>query len=435
MAYKKEYVESKYPLQNNGLYSHLQNQLEIQNAILQFAKKLLQLETTEDIVWAITEDIFQKINFHDCIIYLKDEDSQKFVQRAAHGPKNPSPKQIKNQLSLNIGDGIVGHVAKTGEPEIIGDTRKDPRYIADDQIRLSEITVPILSNEEVIGIIDAEHPEPNYFNEQDLEYLKLVASLSAVTLKNALVKENLEKEITKRTFKLKSALESLQKSNEDLKNFAHVISHDLKQPLRTINAFITLIQRKEIELSEKSKEYFLFISEASIRMQNVINGLLHFSKVSNLDNDQQLFDLNITIKSIIEDLKYHIEETNTQIKYKAFPKIFGFEILIKQVFQNIIANAIKFRKQNVAPEIIINHKENESHHIFTITDNGIGIKKTYHKKVFDMFERLHSDKEYEGTGMGLSFCKKIVERHQGTITINSKGLNTGTSVQFSISKD
>lgn len=419
----------------------LRAQLEIQNAILCFAKELLTLNKSDDIVWAITENVIKKLNFYDCVLYLIDPVSNKLVQRSAYGLKNPKPKLITNPLALSIGEGVVGTVAQTGIAEIIPDTRQDNRYISDEGTRLSEITVPIMIDDKVIGIIDAEHPEANYFTEQHLVSLNNIASLSAVTLQNALNKENLqiqkdnlEIEIGKRTQKLEQAFNELQRSNEELKNFAHVVSHDLKQPLRTINAFINLIQKKEIGLSEKSKEYLSFVSDGSIRMREIINGLLAYSSVTNLDHRETEFKLSKIVKEVIEDLTKQIEESKTKIIVGNLPTLIGYKSLIKQIVQNLVSNSIKFRQKKIDPVIEISSRQDDDFFYISIKDNGIGIPDHKKEKVFELFHRVHSNQEFEGTGMGLSFCKKIVEWHKGTISIDSDGSNTGTTIVFSLSK-
>lgn len=419
----------------------LRSKLAIQEAILTYAMELLKLNKSEDIVWAITENVIKKLNFYDCVIYLIDPTSMKLVQRSAHGPKNPNPKQIINPMELSIGEGVVGTVAQTGVAEIINDTRLDERYILDKGSGLSEITVPIIIDGKVIGVIDAEHPDPNYFNEQHLQSLNNIASLSAVTLQNALTKEqleiqkdNLEIEIEARTEKLEIALTELQRSNEDLKNFAHVVSHDLKQPLRTINGFINLIKKKEINFSEKSKEYFSYVSDGTIRMQEIIDGILNYSKVSNLEHTETTFALNDTVNEVLADLNFQLKESNSKIIAEKLPIIIGYESLIKQVFQNLISNSIKFRQKNKSSIIEISSHEDDECHYITVKDNGIGIPSNEKEKVFELFQRAHSNQEFDGTGVGLSFCKKIVERHNGTISIDSEGENLGTTVTFSLCK-
>ncbi len=426
---------------HNNEFNRLRNQIEFQNTLLDFATELLKLDTSEDIVWAITENIIDKLGFFDCVIYLICPKKNLLIQRSAYGPKNPAPKQILNPLTLKIGQGVVGKVAETGIPVIIKDTRKEQSHISDAGSGFSEIAVPIIVGDKVLGVIDSEHPQANFYSEEHLEYLTQVATLSAVTLHNALTKESLEKqkenlqvEISKRTAKLEATMADLKRSNDDLANFAHVISHDLKQPLRTINSFINLIKNKELSLSEKSKEYFEFVSDGTIRIQKVIDGLLKFSKVFNPNQLETEFDLNMVMANVRKNLAFQIEESKAEIRVDKMPSISGYESLINLLFQNIISNSIKFKQKNIAPKIDISYKEDDQYVYITIKDNGVGIEFDHKQKAFEIFQRLHGEKEYEGTGMGLSFCQKIVERHKGEIWLESKGLNKGTTVNFCLLK-
>lgn len=426
---------------NNNENRRLLAQIEIQNTLLDFATEILKLDTSDDIVWTITENIIHKLGFLDCVIYLVCTKSNRLVQRSAYGPKNPLPRKIENPISLQIGQGVVGKVAESGEPEIIKDTRTEKRHIKDNGSGFSEIAVPIKVGNKVLGVIDSEHPESNFYNEKHLEYLTKIASLSAVTLHNALTKEglvkqksNLEEEVLKRTAKLEATLLDLKRSNDDLEKFAHIISHDLKQPLRTINSFINLIRKREIDMSEKSKEYFEFVSDGSLHIQTVIDGLLNFSKVFNPQHINSEVDLNQTLESAKKSLGHQIQEANATIESQALPKIIGNQGLIIQLFQNIVSNSIKFKQEGVDPKISISCKEDDEFVHISIKDNGVGIAFDQKQKAFEMFHRLHSHQEFEGTGMGLSFCQKIVERHKGEIWIESDGLNKGTVMNFYLSK-
>lgn len=423
--------------QTNFLLQQLKNQQAINN----FAKALLKLKSVEEVVWSITENVITHLNLVDCVVYILDEKQNKLIQRAAYGPKNPTPKEIEGKLTINIGEGIVGSVALTGKAEIIVDTRFDKRYITDDENRLSEIAVPIILDDQIIGVIDSEHPEINFFNDFHLETLTVLASLSAASIKNALYHEELRKEKEKLEIevanKIKDSMDTmyqLQRSNEDLKNYAHVVSHDLKQPLRSINSFLSLILRQEKNLSPKSQEYFNYVIDGTLKMENILNGLLEFSKVS----DTELVNTSINLNKVLEDVKIglakQISETKTTIISSDLPAIVGYESLLHQLFQNLISNSIKFRRDGVNPIIKIQHTQNENQHHFSISDNGIGIPEKQRQSVFKMFTRLNNSANQEGTGLGLSFCKKIVERHHGEISISSDEINLGCTIQFTICK-
>lgn len=186
-----------------------------------FATQLLEASKVDDILWSIAKHAIAKLGYVDCVVYLYDKEKNELQQRAAHGPKNPIDFDINNPIRLKVGEGIVGHVALTGKAEIISNTTIDKRYKVDDIERLSEITVPILSEGKVIGVIDSEHPEPDYFTDQDLQILTTIAAMASSkivesqiqeTLKNH--KKELERRVEKQTFEIQSTLEKLQLSHD-----------------------------------------------------------------------------------------------------------------------------------------------------------------------------------------------------------------------------
>jgi putative methionine-R-sulfoxide reductase with GAF domain len=157
----------------------LQEYLEIERAINFFAISLIDQTTVEEVLWDVAKNCIARLRFIDCVIYQVDEKRNVLIQKAAHGPKNPAGHHIFQPIEIPIGIGIVGSVALKGKGEIIKDTSKDKRYIVDDEVRYSEITIPIICENKVIGVIDAEHPEKNFFKPKHLKILKVIASLCA----------------------------------------------------------------------------------------------------------------------------------------------------------------------------------------------------------------------------------------------------------------
>ena len=226
----------------------------------------------------------------------------------------------------------------------------------------------------------------------------------------------------------------LLRSNKDLEQFAYVASHDMKEPLRTVGTFTTLLNRKYgADLDPNAKEYMEFISEGVERMGALINSLLSYSQVGKKDVEFKMSDLNDTVKSKIKDLSKIIYDKNVTIECDELPSVFCEANQIGMVFYNLILNGIKFNKSE-NPTIHISSTESETHYTFEVKDNGIGIPEKYQDQIFEIFNRLHSREEYEGTGIGLALCNKIIHRHDGTITVNSVE-NEGTSFYFTISKD
>ena len=171
----------------------LAEELEIERAINYFATSLVHQHTVDEILWDVTKNCISRLKFVDCVIYLLDEQKNTLIQKAAYGPKNPRSYEIFQPIEIPVGKGIVGSVAKSGKAEIIRDTTKDKRYIKDDDMRLSEITVPIISEGKVIGIIDAEHPEKNFFKPKHLRILMKIAALSAGKINKVQIEEAFRK--------------------------------------------------------------------------------------------------------------------------------------------------------------------------------------------------------------------------------------------------
>jgi serine phosphatase RsbU (regulator of sigma subunit) len=196
--------------------------------IYRFATSLLEAQTIDEVVWTVAKNAIAQLGYLDCVIYLLDDDNKFLIQRAAHGPKNPIALDIKNPIKLKIGEGVVGHVAKSGKGEIISDTSKDPRYVVDDDMRLSEIAVPIIHNKKVIGVIDSEHPDRNFYPEDDLQILETIASMTATKLEQTRNNEelkalqlNLQELVKLRTKELELALTEVNRQKSEITDSIH----------------------------------------------------------------------------------------------------------------------------------------------------------------------------------------------------------------------
>jgi light-regulated signal transduction histidine kinase (bacteriophytochrome) len=220
---------------------------------------------------------------------------------------------------------------------------------------------------------------------------------------------------------LKKFTAKLQKSNQDLQEFAYIASHDLQEPLRKIQAFGERLQTTCSDLlSERGKEYLGYMIGAADRMQNLVNALLKFSRVTTKAQPFKKVALKQIVQEVLTDLETRLEETRGHVEVNSLPVIDADELQMRQLFQNLIGNALKFIKADRAPVIKIQCENvNKEKCILYVEDNGIGFEKKYEDKIFQVFQRLHSRNEYEGSGMGLAICRKIVERHGGTITAES----------------
>jgi len=232
---------------------------------------------------------------------------------------------------------------------------------------------------------------------------------------------------------LKTLNESLVSANKELEQFAYVASHDLQEPLRTISNFVGLLNTKySKDIDSNVEQYLSFIVDATTRMQNLIKDLLILSRIGR-DEPSTTIDCNKILEEVIADISVALKESNAKITYSQLPLLPGTEIEFKQLFQNLISNAIKFCKKDVSPEVTINVKETDQEYLFSIADNGIGIEEQYKSHIFIIFKRLHGMNEYAGTGIGLATCKKIVSLHNGRIWVESK-VGKGSTFYFTLPK-
>lgn len=212
----------------------------------------------------------------------------------------------------------------------------------------------------------------------------------------------------------------LEKNNASLQDFAYASSHDLQEPLRKIQAFGERLKMKEFEkLSEEGKDYLTRMLTATARMQMLIDGLLSFTRITSKAIILEDIDLNQLVKEVLSDLEISIEKAQATITFEKLPVIEGDPIQLRQVFQNLISNSIKFRKENEKPAIHISAETTDNQFIqLYFKDNGIGFDEKYGEKIFNIFQRLEGQK-YEGSGIGLAICRKIAIRHRGDITVKS----------------
>lgn len=229
-------------------------------------------------------------------------------------------------------------------------------------------------------------------------------------------------------------IKDMEEKNKELEQFTYIASHDLQEPLRSITSFIELFQQEyEGVFDENAQMYFEFVLQSTGRMKELIKGLLDYSRIGK----QMIIrkeDLNEILKNVLHDLTNSIERSNAKVTFEELPHLYASGLHLRILFQNLIANALKFHKPGVPPEIHISAEQNKTHWLFCISDNGIGMDNKYQDKIFTIFQRLHSKDAYEGTGIGLAHCKKIVQLHDGKIWFDSK-LGEGTRFYFTISKN
>ncbi len=236
--------------------------------------------------------------------------------------------------------------------------------------------------------------------------------------------------------KLQETINELKRSNKELQQFAYVSSHDLQEPLRTIASFTQLLaKRYKSKLDSDADEFMDYIVDASVRMKQQIQDLLEYSRVATQTEEFELVNMNLILNQTIQSLNTSIEEFKAEIIVDELPYVIGDAGQLQRVFQNLIANAIKFRKPEKSPIIHISSYKDEDNHeyMFSVKDNGIGIEEQYLERIFTIFQRLHTIEEYHGTGIGLSIVKRIIEQHGGRIWVESE-FGVGSTFHFTLPK-
>jgi signal transduction histidine kinase len=226
--------------------------------------------------------------------------------------------------------------------------------------------------------------------------------------------------------------EELARSNVDLQQFAYVASHDLQEPLRMISSYLQLIERRyKDKLDDDANIFIHYAVDGANRLQALIGGLLEFSRVRTHGKAFAAVDIGEVLDGVCRDLQPLIVEAGATVRYDRMPIIVGDAAQITRLFQNLLQNGLKFRREGTPPVIEVRAESKAGAMVFSVHDNGIGIEPQYFERIFTIFQRLHTREEYPGTGIGLSICKRIVERHGGNIRLESKPAS-GTSFYFSI---
>ena len=252
------------------------------------------------------------------------------------------------------------------------------------------------------------------------EPVKLVGSFQDITARKRAEEE------------LEHYAAELERSNEELEQFAYVISHDLREPARMVKGYLELLEdRYQGELDEKAEKYVDCAVDGAERMQEMISALLDLSRIGRRGKEPAPTDAEAVLERTLRSLGRAIEEAEAEVTHDPLPTVMADRAQLAQVFQNLIANAIKFRREDVPPHVHVSAEREGDKWLLSVADNGIGIDPKQADRIFQIFQRLHTREEYEGTGIGLALCKRIVERHGGRIWVESE-VDNGTTFLFTL---
>jgi light-regulated signal transduction histidine kinase (bacteriophytochrome) len=229
----------------------------------------------------------------------------------------------------------------------------------------------------------------------------------------------LEADLVESQEKLRQAVEDLEDSNTELERFAYIISHDLQEPLRNVSNYVQLLKKRySDELDQDAHEFIEFASGGARRMRQLIQGLLEYSRVSTRGQAREPVDMQEVLQDVRHDLEPRIGETGASVTSGDMPTVQADPIQMRRLIQNLLGNALKFRSEE-PPRVHVGAARKDGFWKFQVEDNGIGIRRDQQSSIFNIYRRLHREPQYEGTGIGLAVCKKIVERHGGHIWVHS----------------
>jgi PAS domain S-box-containing protein len=319
--------------------------------------------------------------------------------------------------------GIYGRVVTEGRALFTNDPahHADPATLpAGHPAQGAFLGAPLLLDGRTVGVIGLAKREGGY-RQEDLDVL--------VSLVPAIVEAFMRKRAEDR---LHRTVEELARSNKELEHFAYISSHDLQEPLRMVTAFTGLLRdRYGGRLDAKADEYIAHALEGATRMQTLINDLLAYSRLGGKTEDLSMTDAAEALATALADLETSRAASGASVTADPLPTLVADGSQLAQLFQNLIGNSIKYRREGVVPEIHVGAERRKQEWLFFVRDNGIGIESSYFEQIFEIFQRLHGRREYPGTGVGLAICRKIVERHGGRIWVASEP-GRGSTFSFTI---
>jgi signal transduction histidine kinase len=431
-------------LENARLFEEEQRQREVAESLQQVAMVLNSSLDLEEVIDKIIEQMRRVIPCDGAGLFLQADSN--LVLSGGFGFEGAlNGAQISLQSDLEI-----AQVFRRRKPHIVADVRAgsdwDP-LAADPRVR-GWMAAPLLSANRAIGVLTADSFAAGAYSPEDANALHVFANQAAVAIENARLFEQAQQEIGERKraqSTLRTYADRLERSNRELEEFAYVASHDLQEPLRKVHAFGDRLQARYGQvLDEQGRDYLERMQQAAQRMQSLINGLLTYSRVTTRALPFVPVDLGQVVREVLSDLEVRIEQVNGRVEVGDLPTIDADPTQMRQLFQNLIGNALKFHRPEEPPLVTISAKlldagdqppateqraAAERRAVteevaarrcqILVQDNGIGFDPKYLDRIFQVFQRLHGRGEYEGTGIGLATCRKIVNRHRGSITATS----------------
>jgi len=414
----------------------------------QFTLRQSSLEKLEDIVWNIAKTAIAELGFEDCVVYLIGDDGVHLKQVAAHGPKNPVDREIYNQITIPVGDGIVGHVARTGEMQRIDDARLDPRYIEDDDFRLSELAVPISHQGRIIGVLDSEHHAANFFSDEDVRLFTTIASLASTRIDTALAMERLEKtvqyleqarsELEEQAEELREARQAAEAASVAKTHFLANMSHEIRTPMTAIVGFADLLSRDDLDRQNR-EQWRNQLTQNARYLQDLVGNVLDMSAVETGEVSLHFETVSLVeaVTESVDSLKARADAKNLRLETVLTgllpDAIIMDRVRFKGIIVNLVSNAVKYTEQGgVTVTLSTELRGTDAVLSLVVSDTGIGIDPMQLDNLFLPFNRVHNTHQMagiEGTGLGLALSREIAHVLKGDIVVSSE---RGTGSSFTL---
>ncbi len=407
--------------------------------IHEFALSQVDLNSLDEILWNVAKTAIAQLGFLDCVIYLLDETGANLIQKAAHGPKNPIAHDIFKPIMVPVGEGIVGSVAATGNVERIANTQLDPRYITDDANRLSELAVPIIHQGKVIGVLDSEHPELDFFSEDHVQLLSTIASLASTRIETALAMQRLqstvqqlqrtERSLEKKAEELREAKIRADHASRQKSSFLANMSHEIRTPMTAIVGYGDLLTRPD-KSSEERFEWAEQVRRNSDHLLGMMNDLLDLAKIESgeFKPDIRNCELNDLVTDVCALMRPRAEAKELYFNVEVIgpmPLIIETDSLrLRQTMVNLISNAVKFTDKggvDVRLRSAANTDNRQLEFIVEVEDTGIGIHDETLKQIFEPFTQVKETAHKSfGTGLGLTISQNFARMLGGVIELQSE---------------
>lgn len=407
--------------------------------IHEFALSQVDLNSLDEILWNVAKTAIAKLGFVDCVIYLLDDDGTTLIQKAAHGPKNPVAQDILNPITIQIGQGIVGAVAKTGKVELVNDTRTDPRYITDDARRSSELAVPIIHQGKVIGVLDSEHPDVGFFTEDHMQLLSTIASLASTRIDTALAMEKLqstveqlqstERNLERKAEELREAKSAADRASHQKSSFLANMSHEIRTPMTAIVGFGDLLTRPG-KSNEERFEWAEQVRRNADHLLGLMNDVLDLSKIESGEfmPDIRSCELNDLVTDVCALMQPQAEAKGLRFNVQVIgpmPLVIETDSLrLRQTMVNLISNAVKYTDEgsiDIRLHSAANLESGQLEFIVEVEDTGEGIHAEAMERMFEPFTQAgETARKSFGTGLGLSISRNFAQMLGGGIEVESE---------------